>query len=424
MKLWAAWAALLIAGHAQAGSAPAGMAWIPPGSWQPLTAPTGSAAVKVRGYYLDVRPVTNAEYLAFVTAVPQWRRSRVSPLFAEAGYLADWEGDLDPGPRAPSGSPVVRVSWFAARAYANWRGRRLPTVAEWERAASAGFTSARGGADPVYRQAALRWYSTPLEAHLPPAGSGRPNYYGVRDLVGLVWEWTEDFNTAAISQGAACAGSAEDVRDFSDYPAFMRAAFRGSLSANYVVPGLGFRCALSGPGPSGLTARSSPSLPGSGRSLYQLGATWTDDANAPFRLARLRGHPVVIAMIYTRCGYACPLLVEQLKQLERALPARSRRDVRFVLVSFDAKGDTPQVLRAYRERTGLSADSWILLHGDPGPIRELGMALGVNYSEVAPGLFSHSSLVTVLNSEGDIVLQRPGLANGMAETLRAVGEQP
>ena len=56
----------------------------------------------------------------------------------DASYLELWTGDLEPGPRAPADAPVVGVSGFAARAYAAWVGKRRPTTAEWERAASAG----------------------------------------------------------------------------------------------------------------------------------------------------------------------------------------------------------------------------------------------------------------------------------------------
>jgi sulfatase modifying factor 1 len=239
-------AVLLTSTVTGAGLTPPGMAWIPEGGYTPFIPPAaGPQTTVVAGYLLDVCPVTNAEFLAFVEAQPKWLRSRASPLFAETGYLGDWAGDLDLGPRAPAGSPVVRVSWFAARAYAAWRGKRLPTIAEWERAASVGFVSVNGKADPAYRAAALGWYSVPAAVPLPAAGLGRPNLYGVRDLVSLVWEWVDDFNAANVGQDVACGGSAENVRDFSDYPAFMRAAFRSSLRASYVVPNLGFRCARS-----------------------------------------------------------------------------------------------------------------------------------------------------------------------------------
>lgn len=236
--------------------APAGMVLIPAGNYAPLfRGADDPATVPVAAFYLDVRPVTNAEFLAFVTANPKWRRSQVSPLFADTGYLAEWTADLEPGPDAPADSPVVRISWFAARAYAQWRGGRLPTTAEWERAASAGYTTDHGATEPAYRAAMLDWFARPSPWPLPAAGATRPNLFGVRDLNVLVWEWTSDFATALVtgeSRGDSgldrnlfCSAGSVGARDLTDYPAFMRAGFRSSLRARYIVPNLGFRCARS-----------------------------------------------------------------------------------------------------------------------------------------------------------------------------------
>ncbi|MBL9214586.1 MAG: SUMF1/EgtB/PvdO family nonheme iron enzyme, partial [Opitutaceae bacterium] len=107
----------LAAGLAAAFAAPPpGMVVIPAGVYAPLQRSPGEPAqVPVAAFLLDERAVTNADFLAFVTAQPQWRRSQVSPLFADPSYLEHWAGDLAPGERAPAGAPVVRVSWFAAR---------------------------------------------------------------------------------------------------------------------------------------------------------------------------------------------------------------------------------------------------------------------------------------------------------------------
>ena len=59
------------------------------------------AEVRVSAFELEVAPVTNAAFLAFVTAHPKWRRGQVSRLFADASYLAHWAGDLELGPLAP-----------------------------------------------------------------------------------------------------------------------------------------------------------------------------------------------------------------------------------------------------------------------------------------------------------------------------------
>jgi len=256
LRSFAIAALALCAGVARAEDLGERMVRIPAGTYAPLIRGADEAErVPVAAFLLDARPVTNAEFLEFVRAHPKWQRSRVSPLFADHGYLGDWAGDLELGARAPAGAPVVRVSWFAARAFAAVRGKRLPTTAEWERAAAAGFTTADGATEPGFAATVLAWYTKPSPTALPAAGSGRANSLGAHDLHGLVWEWVDDFNTAMVtgeSRGDTglertlfCGAGAAGARDLTNYPAFMRVGFRSSLRANYAVPNLGFRCAQS-----------------------------------------------------------------------------------------------------------------------------------------------------------------------------------
>ena len=212
--------------------------------------------VRVAAFELDRTPVTNGDYLAFVRQHAEWRRSRVSRLFADASYLRHWRSDLDPGPAAPLASPVVHVSWFAARAYAAAHGARLPTVAEWELVAAADETRRDAARDPAFLARLREWYARPATRVLPAVG-GPANAWGVQDLHGLVWEWTLDWNSALISGESRadgslertlyCGSGASGAADFADYAAFMRFAYRASLEAHYTTAQLGFRTARSLP---------------------------------------------------------------------------------------------------------------------------------------------------------------------------------
>ena len=115
--------------------------------------------VLVAPFELDRRPVTNAEFLEFVREHPEWRRSRVSRLFADESYLSHWRGDLDLGPTAPAASPVVQVSWFAARACCAANDKRLPTVAEWELAGAADEKRRDATGDRAFLDRLRDWYS-------------------------------------------------------------------------------------------------------------------------------------------------------------------------------------------------------------------------------------------------------------------------
>jgi formylglycine-generating enzyme required for sulfatase activity len=240
---------------ALAQAAATNMALIPAGVYRPLfTSPADSNAVSVPKFYLDILPVTNADFLQFVTANPKWQRSKVRRIFADPDYLKNWASDTDLGPNAATNVPVTRVSWFAAKAYAQWKGKRLPTTAEWEYVAAASPTRADGENDPQFMRSVRHWYSTPSPETLAAVGLGQTNCFGVKDMHGLIWEWVADFNTAMVTGDARgdtgldrqlfCGSGSVNSKDPDDFPAFMRYGFRSSLKASYTVHNLGFRCAL------------------------------------------------------------------------------------------------------------------------------------------------------------------------------------
>src|SRR5471030_574036 len=78
------------------------------------------------------------------------------------------------------------------------------------------------------------------------------------------------------------------------------------------------------------------------KSLYSLDATWTADVGKEVKLAALRGRPQVMALFFTSCEYSCPLIVKDMKAIEKGLPADTRDKVDFLLVSIDPDRDTPE----------------------------------------------------------------------------------
>lgn len=227
-----------------------GMVKIPGGKYTAFFEDKGGRDVAIKPFYLDQRAVTNAEYLEFVKRNPKWAKSKVSKLFADAGYLKHWQSDFKIGNEKIANSPVTNVSWFAANAYSKWRGKRLPTLSEWE---YVGNTPLLNDKRPI-EKVILEWYSKPTPAHLPPAGTTFKNKFNVYDMHGLIWEWVYDFNSiimegdsrsnSAIQRDLFCASGSTGAVNKEDYAAFMRFAFRGSLKAKYTVNNLGFRCAL------------------------------------------------------------------------------------------------------------------------------------------------------------------------------------
>lgn len=223
--------------------AAAGPAHVGPGVYRPaFPASPAERELAVHAFWLDREPVTNAAFTAFVRAEPEWSRERIKPIFAEEDYLRD-------ATAASPSAPVVRVSWFAARAYCAWRGGRLPNEAEWELAAAADAKHRDASADPDFQAQILAWYARTTPAVLPAVG-GVANAWGVRDLHGLVWEWVEDFTAALVTSDSrdptrsrVCGAEAAAAKDPRAYATFMRFAFRGSLTARDTIASLGFRCA-------------------------------------------------------------------------------------------------------------------------------------------------------------------------------------
>ncbi|MBX3171149.1 MAG: formylglycine-generating enzyme family protein [Candidatus Eremiobacteraeota bacterium] len=252
MRGWLAGPWLLAAA---AWAAPVDFVTVPAGRYRPfyrIAAEQKNSPVQVAAFQIGRYLVTNADYQEFVQARPEWRRSRIKSLYAEKGYLQHWSGDLRIDP-AIRNSPVVNVSWFAARAYCRWRGGRLPGLDEWEYLAQASETRPEGLQQADFRQKVLAWYGRPTPRQLPPVGRGFRNVYGVYDIYGSVWEWVDDFNTllgtgesrgdSGLERELYCASGSVGGLSPEDYPTYMRFAFRSSLRARYAVPNLGFRVA-------------------------------------------------------------------------------------------------------------------------------------------------------------------------------------
>jgi formylglycine-generating enzyme required for sulfatase activity len=209
--------------------------------------PDRAAAVEIKSFRLRDRPVTRGEFEVFVRTHPEWQRGRVPEVFADARYLISAAAT-----NKDSDQAVTEVSWFAAKAFCESEGARLPTWLEWEYAAAADESRSDARADPRWRRSILSWYERPTTASSPAVG-GAANYYGVRDLHGLIWEWVDDFNALFIAgdsriQGDPdllkfCGSGALSVLDRDSYAVLMRIALLSSLGAADTTSSLGFRCA-------------------------------------------------------------------------------------------------------------------------------------------------------------------------------------
>jgi formylglycine-generating enzyme len=216
--------------------------FVPAGRYQPFFKRADSRPVRVAAMCVSAAPVTHVQYLEFVRAHPEWRKSQVDKLFAEDQYLASWRDDLEP-PAEALDAPVTSVSWFAAEAFCASRGSRLPTVAEWERIAGA-----RSEAQPRAASG-----DAPFAFAM---GQRSADLAHTSFRLAEIWEWTADFNSAVVagrignSEGGDTSlycGDGFRAVDPSNYAAFLRYSFRSSLRGDFTLRNLGFRCTRDAP---------------------------------------------------------------------------------------------------------------------------------------------------------------------------------
>ena len=221
--------------------------------------------VYLDAFYIDKYPVTNAQFKEFIDANPQWEKPRGftffhSFKFYDGYYLHHWDKDNYPEERADH--PVVHISWYAAMAYARWIGKRLPTEAEWEKAARGGLEDKKYPWGDVIDGGKANYEKRRQQT--TPVGRYPANGYGLFDIVGNVWEWCLDewdksFYAFSSKDNPICGGNIERIvqnytnsksqhviRGGSWYNSVenVRTAKRSGVLPTYANSNIGFRCVI------------------------------------------------------------------------------------------------------------------------------------------------------------------------------------
>ena len=192
--------------------------------------------VKLSAFHMDALEVTQGEYAAFVKAT-----GHRTPYHWKGGKV----------PEGKENVAIHNVDWQDASAYCRWAGKRLPTEAEWERAA-------RGGLDGMDYPSGEKIQAS--EARFNTAdgpgivGQYKPNAFGLYDMAGNVAEWTADWfertwyeHSPEENPIGPATGKYKIVRGgaWSDGPRRVTVFFRNWVRPNQTTPNLGFRCAKS-----------------------------------------------------------------------------------------------------------------------------------------------------------------------------------
>ena len=199
------------------GITPAGMALIPASEFQIRSSDPAARSDEqlvrttyVNAFFMDKYEVTNAQYKQFIDANPQWSKDRIESWCHDGDYLKHWNGNDYPW--GEWHHPVVYVSWYAAMAYAEWAGKRLPTGAEWAQAARGGLVGQKypwgdsidankanynenGGRRVLPSHSFRGTFSSCCYENgglTTRVGRDSPNGYGLYDMGGNVREWCLD----------------------------------------------------------------------------------------------------------------------------------------------------------------------------------------------------------------------------------------
>ncbi len=157
-------------------------------------------------------------------------------------------------------------------------------------------------------------------------------------------------------------------------------------------------------------------------SIFNLTTTWKTEENESIELKDLKGKTLVMVMIYTSCKAACPRLVADMRNIETKIPKNNLKDLRFVLVSIDPETDTPDRLKEFAIENFMDEDHWTFLQGTESGVREFANVLAVKYKQISPMDFSHSNIISVFNTQGELIHQQEGLGVDNKETVQTILE--
>ena len=218
---------------------------VPSGSFHSVMPEIKGEPVEVDSFYLDVTAVTNQEYKQFLQDHEEWQPENVPSIFAHKGYLKSWENTTADDVVNPD-QPITNVSWYAANAYCQSVGGRLPTLNEWEYSAHLmDFDSPADAREFANRL--MSWYSAFDNDNIGVVGSsGIENRPGVKDQFGLIMEWVEDYKPVGandLSLDCGTVGRMQKLGDAYSYAASIRYITRMSFNPKSTNSTVGFRCA-------------------------------------------------------------------------------------------------------------------------------------------------------------------------------------
>lgn len=136
--------------------------------------------------------------------------------------------------------------------------------------------------------------------------------------------------------------------------------------------------------------------------------TLVDQDKRPFSLQRLEGRTLAVSFIFTHCQTSCPLQVQALSGVQRALPRALSKRVQFVSFSIDPERDTPAVLAQYASTMGVDLENWSFVTGHPQEISWLHQHFGAQVKRLTGDQLDHRVAVYLLDANGQLAQKYTG----------------
>lgn len=155
--------------------------------------------------------------------------------------------------------------------------------------------------------------------------------------------------------------------------------------------------------------KQAPQLPSD--SIFNLNSQWKNQNGDSLFLKNLQGKTLAVVMIYTSCKAACPILVSKMKNIESKISRKDIKNISLVLVTIDPETDTPARLKEFAKTNGMDAPQWVFLTSNEAATQEFANVLSMKYKKISPIDFSHSNIISVFNSDGELVSQEEGNIN-------------
>ena len=158
-------------------------------------------------------------------------------------------------------------------------------------------------------------------------------------------------------------------------------------------------------------------------SLYQLDAAIQTQEGKTVKLDAYRGQPVLVSMFFASCQATCPVIIDTLRAIEKQSGPEAVKKLRVLLISFDSERDTPEALAAVAKERRIDTTRWTLARADEPQVRKIAAALGQQYRKLPDGMFSHATLISVLDERGEIVAQGNQLGTADEKLVAAIKGQ-